>query len=182
MLRDARSALLSMRQRSSQGEPVFSAIGGFVWLNPPDDLRANASKQKRRVKARRFFPASKARLIHCGIQFARSVHADPLRPVHADRVSGASGQIDCNPMRKRTAVVDHDGYGSSVVGIGHRHLRSEGQCAMRGRIPAAVEGLTARGPTPRGIESCNHMLSCAGAVRPGVREEPCEAAAVGWGG
>jgi hypothetical protein len=69
MLRDARSALLSMRQRWSHGETGRLAIGGFASPNPRSDLRANASKQKWRVKAP-FFPASKVQFIHRGIQFA----------------------------------------------------------------------------------------------------------------
>ena len=79
---------------------------------------------QRRAKARRFlFPGSKARRPAFVVFSSQSsAHTDPLRPMHANRVSRASSQIKCNPARKRTAVVDHDGYRSSVTGIGDRHL------------------------------------------------------------
>ena len=53
---------------------------------------------------------------------------------------------------------------------------------MRGRIAAAIEGLTARGSPPRGIVGRNHMLARTASLRPGVGEKPGEAAAVSWGG
>src|SRR5579872_5046875 len=111
-----------------------------------------------------------------------SDHADPLRPVHADRKRRAAREVKGNPARERTTIVDDDGDGPAGLWIGNRHLRAEGQRSMRGRIPAAVEGVAARSPPARGVVSRNHVLPRTGSMRPGVREEPGEASTVGLAG
>jgi hypothetical protein len=107
-----------------------------------------------------------------------STHADPLRPVHADRVRRASSQIERHPAGKRTTIVDHNGDGPAVFGICHRHLRSKRQRAVGRSVPTAIEGLTGRGASPGNIVGGNHVLPGTGSMGPGVREEPGEASAV----
>jgi len=68
--------------------------------------------------------------------FSLSEHAHPLRSVHANRSSGTTGKIKCNPARKWAAIIDHHGNGPPVLRIRNRYLRPERQRAMRRRIRA----------------------------------------------
>ena len=104
-----------------------------------------------------------------------SKHAQPLRSVHANRTSGATRQIKCNPARKRTAVINHYGNRASGLRVRHRNPRSEGQRAMRGCMPTGIEGLATRRPASCGIEGRDYMLPRTSSVGFGVREEPSEA-------
>ncbi len=107
-----------------------------------------------------------------------SDHAHPLRSVDANRVSGATSQVECNTARKWAAVVNHHSNRLPVLRIHHRHPRSERQRAMRGRIPGGIECLTTRRAPPRVIKGCDYMLPRTRALRFGVREEPSEAPTV----
>src|SRR5262245_18540523 len=111
--------------------------------------------------------------------FSLSEHAHPLRSVHANRASGATGKIECNPARKWAAIIDHHGNGLSVLRIRNRYLRPERQRAMRSRRRAGIEGLTARCPPPGRIIGRDYTLPRTRSVRLGVREEPGETPSVG---
>jgi hypothetical protein len=78
--------------------------------------------------------------------------------MHANRVSSATGKIECNPARKWAAIIDHHGNGPPVLRIRNRYPRPERQRAMRGRMRAGVEGLTTRCPPPGRIIGRDDML------------------------
>jgi hypothetical protein len=106
-----------------------------------------------------------------------SIHANPLRPVHADSVSRASGQIKCDPTSEGTSVIDGDGNRLPVLRVGHCYLRSKRKRAMSGRISVNVESLTARRSSTGNIVCRNYTLPGATGARFGMRKEPSEAAA-----
>lgn len=75
----------------------------------------------------------------------------PTGSVHANRTSGATTQIKCNPTRKWKVIVDHHSNRCTVLRIRYHYQRSKRQCAMRGRIPAGIKRLATRDPPPRCI-------------------------------
>ena len=98
--------------------------------------------------------------------------------MHPNRASGTVGQIKCNPARKWAAVINHHSNRLPVLRIRHRYPRSEGQRTMCGRIPAGIQRLTTRRPSPRGVEGRDYVLPRTTSLRFGVREEPSEAPTV----
>jgi len=104
-----------------------------------------------------------------------SVNTHPLRLVHANRVGGSPSQVERNSARKRTAIIDYHRNGPPAIWIGNRHLRPEWQGPVRGSIATGIEGLPARSSPSRNIVGRDDILSRAGSVRSGMREEPGEA-------
>jgi hypothetical protein len=63
-----------------------------------------------------------------------SVYTNPLRPGHANRVSCASRQVECDAPSERTSVIDSHRDRPSVRRISDRYLRSKRQAVgLRGR-------------------------------------------------
>ena len=89
-----------------------------------------------------------------------------MRPVHADGMSRAAREIQRHAAGERAAVIDDDGDGLPIAGIGHRHPRSEWQGAVRSGMATGIERLAAGGAATGGIPGRDHLSACASAFRP----------------
>ena len=100
-----------------------------------------------------------------------------MRPVHADGMSRAAREIQRHAAGERAAVIDDDGDGLPIAGIGHRHPRSEWQGAVRSGMATGIERLAAGGAATGGIPGRDHLSACASAFRPHTGKKPRKTAA-----